>query len=200
MNRSGLQQYHDTVSAGLGARRREGAGGLSQTIREFHDEFVDLFDAHFDRLYRYLDRLSGEPELAADLAQEAFIKLYRRGSLPNAPEAWLISVATNLFRNVKSTRSRRRHLLTLARGEGVHSDPPPSPEQAGATEESRRRVRSAIDRLPERERCMLLLRAEGYSYRDIAATLELNEASVGALLARARRAFREIYESASDAP
>jgi RNA polymerase sigma factor (sigma-70 family) len=54
-------------------------------------------------------------------------------------------------------------------------------------------VRAAIDRLPERERRMLLLRAEGYSYRDIAAALDLNEASVGVLLARARRAFREAY-------
>ncbi len=180
-----LIQHHEQASA----------GPLS-----FHDQFVDLFDAHFHRLYRYLDRLSGEPELAADLAQEAFVKLYRRGTLPDAPEAWLVSVAMNLFRNVKSTRSRRRRLLTLARGEGVHSDPPPSPEQAAASEESRRRVRSAIDRLPVRERRMLLLRAEGYSYRDIAAALDLNEASVGVLLARARRAFRQTYEDAFNAP
>jgi RNA polymerase sigma-70 factor (ECF subfamily) len=67
-------------------------------------------------------------------------------------------------------------------------------------EESRRRVRVAVDRLPERERHLLLLRAEGYSYRDIALSLELNEASVGTLLARARTAFREIYEEAPDAP
>jgi RNA polymerase sigma-70 factor (ECF subfamily) len=66
-------------------------------------------------------------------------------------------------------------------------------------EESRLRVRRAIDRLPERERRLLLLRAEGYSYRDIAVALELNEASVGTLLARARRSFRECYED-PDAP
>ena len=161
---------------------------------------MDLFNAHFRRLYRYLDRLSGEPELAADLVQDAFVKLYRRGSLPDAPEAWLISVAMNLFRNVKSTRRRRRRLLTPARSEGLHSDPLPSPEQAAAAEDSRRLVRSAIDRMPERERCMLLLRAEGYSYRDIAAALDLNEASVGVLLARARRAFRETYEDAFETP
>jgi len=54
-------------------------------------------------------------------------------------------------------------------------------------------------RRPERERRLLLLRSEGFSYRDIAAALELNEASVGTLLARARTAFREIYKEASDA-
>ena len=73
----------------------------------FHDGFVDLFNAHFQRIYRVLDRLSGDAELASDLAQEAFIRLYRRGSLPDAPEAWLISVAMNLFRNERSSRTRR---------------------------------------------------------------------------------------------
>ena len=47
---------------------------------------------------------------------------------------------------------------------------------------------------------MLLLQAEGYRYREIAAALGLNEASVGVLLARARHAFRQVYEEASDAP
>lgn len=159
----------------------------------FHEQFVGLFEVEFSRLYRYLDRLSGEPELAADVAQEAFVRLYRRGALPDAPQAWLISVAMNLFRNVKSSRSRHRRLLTSARSEGVLADPAPSPEQAAVSEESRRRVRAAIDRLPERERRLLLLRAEGYSYRDISQALDLNEASVGTLLARARSAFRECY-------
>ena len=171
-----------------------------EKIPAFHERFVELFEAHFHRVHRYLNRLSGDPELAADVAQEAFIKLYRRGSLPDSPEAWLISVAMNLFRNAASARSRRLRLLTPARGEGVLADPPAAPDQALEAEDARRRVRLALDRMPEREQRMLLLRAEGYSYRDIASALNLNEASVGALLARARRAFREIYEETSGAP
>lgn len=150
----------------------------------FHDHFVALFQVHFPRLHRYLNRLSGDPELAADLAQQAFIRLFRRGSLPDAPEAWLIGAATNLLRNEKSSSRRSR---------------PSSPGQALAGEDSRRRVRSAIAGMPERERQLLLLRAEGYSYRDMAAALDLNEASIGTLLARARAAFRECY-GAPDAP
>jgi len=121
------------------------------------------------------------------------VKLYHRGSLPDRPQAWLVTVALNLLRNVKSSDRRRSRLLTLSRAEGVHSDPPPAPDQAAEAEASRRRVRATIDQLPEREREMLLLSAEGYSYRDIAATLALNEASVGVFLARARAAFRERY-------
>jgi len=140
-----------------------------------------------------MDRLTGEPDLAADLAQEAFVKLYHRGSFPDRPEAWLVTVALNQLRNVKSSSRRRVRLLTPSRAEGVHSDPPPAPDQVAEAEASRGRVRAAIDRLPERERELLLLSAEGYSYRDIAATLALNEASVGVFLSRARTAFRELY-------
>ncbi|MGH7567875.1 MAG: sigma factor, partial [Gemmatimonadales bacterium] len=89
---------------------------------------MEQFHVHFHRLYRYLDRLSGDPDLAADLAQEAFVKLYRRGALPVAPAAWLITVGLNLLRNARSTRSRRRRLLTPERGERVLADPPPSPD------------------------------------------------------------------------
>jgi RNA polymerase sigma-70 factor (ECF subfamily) len=159
----------------------------------FHAEFTALFNADFPRIFRYLDRLSGEPDLAADLAQEAFVRLYRRGVLPEQPQAWLITVAMNLFRNVKSSRSRRRELLTLARGEECLADPPPSPAAVEEAAEIRRRVRAALDQLPERERHLLLLRAEGYSYRDLAGALGLNEASVGVMLARAKVAFRVTY-------
>ena len=77
---------------------------------------------------------------------------------------------------------------------------PISPEESAEADDSRRRVRFALERLPERERRMLLLRGEGYSYRDIAAALALNEASVGVILARARQAFRRSYEESFGAP
>lgn len=165
----------------------------------FRECFVALFDREFPRLYRYLDRLSGEPDLAADLAQEAFVRLHQRGAMPDRPELWLITVALNLFRNVKSTSTRRRRLLTLARAESVLADSPPAPGQVNDLSESYHRVRATMQRLPEREQQMLLLRAEGYSYRHIANALDLNEASIGTLLARAKRAFRKVFEE-SDAP
>lgn len=164
----------------------------------FHAQVAGLFAAHFHRLYRVLDRLSGDPELASDLAQDTFVRLYRRGSLPDRPDAWLISVAMNLFRNAAASRSRRRRLLTLDRGEAVHSDPEPSPDSASTSDELRAAVRTALDRVAERDRRLLLLRAEGYSYRDIAAALELNEASVGTMLARAVRSFRSVWENGSN--
>ena len=177
----------------------KGAGQLSETSGAFRDQFADLFATQFQRLFRYLDRLSGEPELAADLAQESFIRLYQRGSFPDVPEAWLLSVAMNLFRNERSTRSRRTRLLTVTRGEASQADPPPPPDQPMLAQEAGQQVRSALDGLAERERSLLLMWAEGYSYHDISLALDLNEASVGTLLARARRAFRDSYGASRDA-
>ncbi len=165
----------------------------------FQDDFVALFERQFPRLFRFLDRLSGDADLAADLAQEAFVKLHERGAMPEAPEAWLVTVAMNLFRNTKSMRARRGRLLTIARAESVLADAPRSPADATEGEDERARVRAALDRLSVRERQLLLLHAGGYRYREIAEALELHEASIGTLLARAKRAFREACGELGDA-
>lgn len=181
-------------SVGVARQTAEAAGQGS----DFHDAFVELFTAGFRRLFRYLDRLTGDPELAADLAQEAYARLYRRQSLPDLPDAWLVSVAMNLLRNAHATERRRRELLSVVRLDRSLSDPGLTPDQMAAASETRLAVRSVLDRLPERERRLLLLSAEGYSYREIALALDLREVSVGTLLARARDAFRVLYQRRAD--
>jgi RNA polymerase sigma-70 factor (ECF subfamily) len=171
-----------------------------EPMSRFQEEFAELFQRFLPRLFRYLNRLSGEPEVAADLAQDAFLRLYQRGSAPDRPEAWLVTVATNLFRNDRVTRARRARLLLANRPEGTFASEPAS--GASTTEERARarRVRTALARMPDRDRQILLLRAEGFSYREIAAATGLNEASIGTLLARAKRSFRDLYQEAADAP
>ena len=160
----------------------------------FPKEFAHLFEVQFPRLARYLNRLTGDLDLASDLAQEAFVRLYQRGSMPDQPEAWLVSVAMNLLRTFASTRTRRLRLLTGTQAEATLSDPPPAPDEGMEGIEERQRVRTALERMPERERRMLLLQAEGYTYRDIATAVRIHEASVGTLLVRARQTFRRHYE------
>ena len=167
--------------------------------RSFRDDFVELYDAHFARVYRYMDRVSGDPDLAADIAQETFIKLYQRGSIPDTPGAWLVTVAMNLFRNAHATQARRRHLLNVVPDAAMFADRAVETAPSAETRSLETRVRRALERMPERDRHMLLLRAEGYSYREIAAALQIQETSVGTLLARAKRAFRDNYEARADA-
>ena len=165
---------------------------------EFDALFSELFEREFSRLFRYLDRLSGEPDLAADLAQEAFIRLYQRGSMPERPIPWLVTVAMNLFRNVRTSQVRRARLLAGAGMEMTVADPPVLPDHDAENDSVR--VRNALDALTERERELLLLRAEGYSYRDLAGALQLHESSIGTLLARAKQAFRKAYGKDPHAP
>jgi len=149
---------------------------------------------HFPRVRRFLDRLTGDAALAADLAQDTFVRLYRRGAPPDEPAAWLITVALNLLRNTRSTAARRRKLLSTVRGEATVGDASRPPDEIVDAADTQQRVRGALARLAERDRQLLLLRSEGYRYQELAAALQLNPASVGVLLARAKRAFRAAYE------
>jgi RNA polymerase sigma-70 factor (ECF subfamily) len=167
--------------------------------RPFPELVREVHDAHYASIFRYLDRLSGDPDLAADIAQEAFVRLFRRGTLPDKPDRWLVTVALNLFRNERSTASRRAR-LTARNESDLRPASGPSPAERFDTLRLQAKVRAALNGLPLRERELLLLRAEGYSYRDLAAVLALNETSVGTLLARAKRAFEAAYEEVDRAP
>jgi RNA polymerase sigma-70 factor (ECF subfamily) len=197
----GSKAVRSPVAARPPARSTDGSDANAGVARAgtFRAAVEELFTTHFPHVFRIINRLSGEPDLAADVAQEAFVTLYERGALPDAPAAWVITVALNRFRNRAAKRSRRQRLLTAERAAAVLSDQPASPALAVDSEDARRRVRSALDQLPERDRRILLLIAEGYRYRDIATVLDLNEASVGTLLARAKRAFRQAFGEDLDA-
>jgi len=159
----------------------------------FHDRFVELYDMHFPHVRRFLNRLTGDQALSDDIAQDTFVRLFRRGAPPDEPAAWLITVALNLLRNIRSTDARRRNLLGLVRAEATVGDASRRPDEGAEAADVRRRVRAALARLPERDRQLLLLRAEGYRYQELGMALQLNPASVGVLLARAKRAFRLAY-------
>lgn len=166
---------------------------MERMTRTFPDLLQEVHDAHYASLFRYLDRLSGDPDLAADLVQEAFVRLYRRGTLPDQPDRWLVTVALNLFRNERSMTNRQRE-LRLERGPEIAPTRLPTPAERVESQERRGRVRATLDRLSSRDRELLLLRAEGYEYRDLAEILDLHEASVGTFLARAKRAFQIVWE------
>jgi RNA polymerase sigma factor (sigma-70 family) len=160
----------------------------------FDELFRQLFVSDHDSIFRYLARLTGDDALAADIAQDAFIRLLQRGQMPDQPRAWLIAVAHNRLRDEQRGVMRRRRLLGDHTSELLMGDPPPSPDAAVLADERRRSVRRALDALPERDRQMLLLRYEGYSYRDLAHALQIAEASVGTLLLRAQGKFVRLYE------
>jgi RNA polymerase sigma factor (sigma-70 family) len=171
------------------------------TARDAYEiAFRRLFDEQFVSLFRYLDRLSGDPELAGDLAQEAFVRLYRRGEIPDDPRAWLAAVASNLFWDERRRARRHEQLLARQPPDLTLSAAPPAPDAEVIAGEQRAQVRSVMERLSPRDRQMLLLRHEGFSYREIAQALGIPETSVGTMLVRATAAFRAAFTERDRAP
>lgn len=164
------------------------------------DWFTPFFHEVFPKLHRFLTRYADDADVASETAQEAFVRLYRRRPPPENPEAWVFTVSMNLVRNLQSRRSRRHRLLTPERSIGVLADPPAPPSAAAEGREDAAQVRRALARLSDREQRLLLLRAEGYSYLELARVLALNESSVGTMLKRAKEAFIASYAETTDAP
>lgn len=144
-----------------------------------------LFARHHAALERYLSRLTGDPDLAGDIAQEAFVRLLEQPERPAQPRPWLFRVATNLVRDAARQRRRRLELGTGDRLRGAHGDAPPAPDRAVEDRDARRLVREALRALSAKEQEALLMREEGFKHREIAEALGTTTGSIGTLLRRA---------------
>lgn len=144
-----------------------------------------LYREHVASLYRYALRLCGDPELAADVVQETFMRLVRRPPRDLAPRAWLFQVATNLAREWGRTGARRERLLRVAPVDALLADAPPAPDADVLAREAHATVHAALAGLSERDRTILLMREEGFTHAEIAAAVGTTPKSVGTLIARA---------------
>ena len=143
----------------------------------------DLFAEYYPSLVRMLFRRTGDRDRAEDIAQEVFARAV--AAPPRNPRPWLFAVALNLVREEGRRTTTRERRLVLYRAEHPVATAPPD---AGFEQGERiAEVRRALDQLSERDREALLLKAEGFSYEDIAATLGLAPGAIGTTLARARR-------------
>ena len=154
--------------------------------------FDDTYERHHASLFRYLHRHTGDADLADDLAQEAFIRLFRSKVPESEARPWLVRVATNLARDHGRSASRRARLAAARAEAGVSLATPPADAETSRAR-AIARVRAALDALDERERRMLLMREEGFRYREIADVVGVAPGSVGTLLARALARFRSAY-------
>lgn len=152
-----------------------------------------LFDRHHRSLVRYLVRLTGDADLAADAAQEAFVRLLQQQPRPAHARAWLFRVATNVVRDSARRAHRHRVLGGSGRVLGAHGDSPGAPDRTIERESARALVREALEALSPKERQALLMREEGFAHREIAEALDTTTGSIGTLLRRAiRKAARRL--------
>lgn len=143
-----------------------------------------LFERHQARIYGFLVRRSGDRELAADLYQETFLRVFRARHQwkPGRPfRPWLFGIAANAARDRARYRARRPVEV------GVEDwDAPVTPNV-----DVRLQLEQAIGRLPETLRDAFLLGvAEGLDHNEVAAALDITPANARARISRARRQLR----------
>ena len=156
-------------------------------------DFESAFARHYPALFRYLHRLTGDADAAADSAQEAFVRLLERSLPEEKVRSWLFTVGTNLVRDDARARDRRRRLVT---GRDLAPSAPDAPDERLTRSEEIESVRGTLDRLPARDRTLLLLREEGFRYAEIAEIVGVPATSVGKMLARALERFARLYAEA----
>lgn len=138
-----------------------------------------LFEEHGSSLYGFCRVTLGRPDEAEDVVQETFLKLLRHlragGDRTNL-RAWLFTVAANSCRD--RSRGGWRWLPWRADLDARTVEPHEPARDLGA-------AHAAMRALAPRDRLLLSLRAQGFSYREIAGAAGIREGSVGRLLARA---------------
>lgn len=151
------------------------------------DAFGMLVDRYQDQMLAYVKYMGFDDAEAYDVLQDGFVRAFRhleRCGDPEKFDGWLFKIVANVCRTQGKRRTRRSmealddHRATLASTE-------PDPQQHVESEELRRKVRRALDHLPDDQReALILMYLQGYSVRDIA---ELTEASPSAVKMRLKR-------------
>ncbi len=161
------------------------------------DSFEPLVLEHQKKIYNLALRMTGDPDDAFDVTQDAFVKAY--GSLrdfrgDSAFGSWLYRLASNLC--LDFLRSKKRHgTVSLSAGdeELEISDLRFSPESEIERAELRDAISRGLDMLPAASRQMIVMRdVSGMSYAQIAEILDLELGTVKSRIARAREKLVKI--------
>jgi putative glutamine amidotransferase len=155
-----------------------------------------IIATHRRPLERHLRRRVGDPSLAEDLVQEAFLRawLHAPAGLPELRlRAWLYRVATNLA--IDALRARR----PLADGAVLDLLDDAAGATTGQDHDERLAIEAALAQLPARERALVTLQFAGYGPTDAARLLATTPEAARKRLTRARERFRHAYAATAPA-
>lgn len=177
--------------------------------------FEEIYREYGGRILNLAHRMTGQEDIARDLTQDIFIKVYQRlDSFRGESQVytWIYRVAVNHILNFLKQQRRRKWLSLLDQplGDALKEEEvsphfwgsirPENPEQKLEKRQREEIVWSAIEALPPKYRVPLVLfRYEGLSYLEIAETLELSLSAVETRIHRARKALMTKLEPWVDA-
>jgi len=183
---------------------------VKQLLANDEQAFDRFFSDNFARLYRFaLTRLPDDPDGTREVVQialtKAIVKLHTyRGE--SALFTWLCAITRNEMSDWLAKRGRYRQHIVLtedfpeiqAAVDSFQAPQSDNPEQNYQRAELVRLIQVALDRLPPKYGNVLEWKyIEGYSVSEIAVKLELGNEATQSLLARAKRAFSDVYGSLS---
>lgn len=164
-----------------------------------------LVQAYSPRVYGLIFRMTGSRDAAEELVQATFLRVVRM--LPTYQHsgrftAWLFRIASNLVRDRARRNERRRRAFEpdAIRRDGEQLDSPdpgePGPAARLLSKEAGERLQASLDRLPEADREIILLRHfSDMPFRDIAEMLNI---PLGTALSRAHRALARLKDDLGD--
>ena len=161
----------------------------------------DLMERHGPKLFNYLIRCLQNEEDAADVAQEAFVRVYQNRAKFDTRQrfsTWLYAIATNLVKDRYRYRTRHPQVSLDAENESTGNDfreslpeRGPTPSDTLAAEERAQMVRRAVAALPEELLVPLLLSEyEELSHAEIGVVLGCSPKAVETRIYRARKQLR----------
>ncbi|MDP6705977.1 MAG: RNA polymerase sigma factor [Alphaproteobacteria bacterium] len=150
-----------------------------------------LVARHLGPIVAFAGRLLGDPAEAEDVAQDAFLALWRHAARWRPGGARLTTWLHKVAMNGAFDRLRRRRGAPLeAAGDPV--DPAPGPAAALQAQDVARTVAAALGTLPERQRAALVLaHYQELSNIEAAAVMEVSVEALESLLSRGRRSLRQ---------
>ena len=163
------------------------------------DALEAMYGAYRGRIYTFLLRFLGDPELADDVTQQTFAKAYGAlGTLTNGHRVlpWLYRIASNAA--VDQIRRRRRFSWLRLHAVKDTADEPHMRDEHGRVPE-REHIQTVLRGLPSENAIALLLHAvEGYTYAEIAEIQGVTMTAVRSRIARARASFKRAYGDRAD--
>lgn len=154
----------------------------------------ELFSRYYRDVFRYLYSLSHDVSLAEELASEVFLEVVASVALFRGESdirTWLFSIARHRWYRYLRQKGREDHTQEL---KDWLADPGKDPEQQYADRETAARICKILDEEPERTRKIVLMRVEGYSFREIGGALGISEGSARVIDFRAKAKIREILK------
>lgn len=190
----------------LTAEDRESEASLVRLTQQGDgDAFQQLLRAHLPRIHQYASRMLDNPTEANDIAQDVFVRFWRKSNSfdPNKAKltTWLHQIAHNLCMDYFRKHGRMTHLedhhlsghrLDENELDDHHEGAGNSLESELQNAQEQRRIKHLINALPERQRSALVLcHYQGHSHKETAIILGVSTDAVESLIARARRSLKQ---------